>query len=72
MNALPLFSLVDPGLCACGEELTHPDEINAGSCYYCIADAANADADKADMRAEVVGSRNVRSRHYIKPKEMSA
>ncbi|MEN6447346.1 MAG: hypothetical protein ABFD70_06350 [Syntrophaceae bacterium] len=64
MTALPLFQLVDPGLCACGEKLAHPDEIKAGSCYYCIADAALTEHDKDSMRAEVVEANNVRSRHY--------
>jgi len=64
MTALPLFELVDPGLCACGEQLTHPDEKKAGSCFLCQADVALKDSDRDDMRAEVVESRNVRSRHY--------
>ena len=61
MTALPLFELVDPGLCACGEKLTDEFEIKNGVCFLCQADAAN---EEADMRAEVIESHNVRSRHY--------
>ncbi|MEN6303316.1 MAG: hypothetical protein ABFD96_11360 [Armatimonadia bacterium] len=64
MTALPLFQMVDPGLCACGEQLTHPDEKAAGVCFFCIAEATNEEGDKADMRAEVVEANNIRSRHY--------
>lgn len=64
MTALPLFQMVDPGLCACGEQLTHPDEKKTGVCFLCQADAANEEPDKADMRAEVVEANNIRSRHY--------
>ena len=64
MNALPLFELVNPGLCACGEKLTDEFEIKNGICFFCQADAALGDSDREDMAAEVVESRNVRSRHY--------
>ena len=64
MNALPLFQLVDPGLCACGEKLNHPDEKKAKVCFDCMAEAALTDSDKDDMRAEVIEAHNVRSRHY--------
>ena len=49
MTALPLFQLVDPGLCACGEMLTHPDEKKSGVCFLCMADAALTDSDTARM-----------------------
>ena len=64
MSALSLFKMVDPGLCACGERLTHPDERQTGSCYLCMAEAALTDTDRDDMRAEIVEAHNVRSRHY--------
>ena len=64
MTALPLFQLVDPGLCACGEKLSHPDEKKAGVCFLCQADAALTESDKDDMRAEVIEANNIRSRHY--------
>lgn len=64
MTALPLFQLVDPGLCACGEKLTHPDEKRAGVCFLCMADAALTNSDRDDMRAEVVEASNIRSKHY--------
>ena len=57
MTALELFRLVDPGLCACGEMLTHPEEKKAGTCFLCMADAALTEPDREDMRAEVVHSR---------------
>ena len=57
MTALPLFQLVDPGLCTCGEMLSHPDEKRAGTCFLCMADAALTESDKDDMQAEVVHSR---------------
>lgn len=64
MSALPLFQLVDPGLCACGEKLTHPDEKKTGVCFLCQAEVVNEESDKADMRAEVVEANNIRSKHY--------
>ena len=64
MTALPLFRMVDPGLCACGERLEHPDEIASGSCYFCQAEAALTDSDRDDMRAEIVEASNIRSKHY--------
>ena len=63
-TALPLFNLVDPGLCACGEKLTDEFEIKNGICFFCQADAALGDSDREDMAAEIVESRDVRSRHY--------
>ena len=64
MTALELFRLVDPGLCACGEMLSHPDEKKAGVCFLCMADAALTDSDRDDMRAEIVEASNIRSKHY--------
>ena len=64
MTALPLFQLVDPGLCACGEKLSHPDEKRSGVCFLCMADAALTESDRDDMRAEIVEASNIRSKHY--------
>ena len=64
MTALELFRLVDPGLCACGEMLTHPEEKASGVGFICMADAALTEPDKDDMREEIVEASNIRSKHY--------
>ena len=61
MTALPLFQMVDPGLCACGERLNHPDEKKTGVCFLCQAEVVN---EEPDMRAEVAEANNIRSKHY--------
>jgi hypothetical protein len=64
MNALPLYNMTAPPLCACGERLTHPDEITAGSCFFCIADAAESIPESEEVRVELAEMLNVRSHNF--------
>jgi hypothetical protein len=64
MNALPLFNMTASPLCACGERLTHPDEIKAGSCFFCMADASEGEPEGIEVRVELAEMLNFRSHHF--------
>lgn len=64
MSAHGIYQLAVPSYCSCGERLELEMERDEGVCVNCMAEAANEDADKDDMRAEVIEAHSVRSRHY--------
>ena len=64
MSAHGIYQLAVPSYCACGERLDLEMERDEGVCVNCMAEAANEDADKDDMRAEVIEAHNIRSGHY--------